>query len=147
MLPEDSGSAKQPFDLDQVKALVRSADGDWKGAIMVALYTGARLRDLVNMRWESIDLQNKWITFRASKTRQRSKVPIKIPMHEALYDFLLELPASDSGKSLLFPSLAVKGTGGRSVFRWRLAALWSEQRCAEKWRESAPVKRGAQSIL
>ena len=109
MLPEDSGSAKQSFDLDQVKALVRSADGDWKGAIMVALYTGARLSDLVNMRWESIDLQNKWITFRASKTRQRSKVPIKIPMHEALYDFLLELPASDSGKSLLFPSLAVKG--------------------------------------
>ena len=147
MLPEDSGSAKQPFDLDQVKALVRSADGDWKGAIMVALYTGARLSDLVNMRWESIDLQNKWITFRASKTRQRSKVPIKIPMHEALYDFLLELPASDSGKSLLSRLSPLRGRAAEAVFRWRLAALWSEQRCAEKWRESAPVKRGAQSIL
>ena len=83
---------------------------------MVALYTGARLSDLVNMRWESIDLQNKWITFRASKTRQRSKVPIKIPMHEALYDFLLELPASDSGKSLLSRLSPLRGRAAEASF-------------------------------
>ena len=59
MLPDDCESAKQPFDLDQVKGLLRSADGYWKGAIMVALYTGARLRDVVNMQWESVDLQSR----------------------------------------------------------------------------------------
>jgi integrase len=60
------------------------------------------------MRWESVDLQNKWIAFRAGKTKQR----LKLPMPEALHEFLLELPAPDSGKEFLFPSLAGKRTGG-----------------------------------
>jgi integrase len=110
MLPEDSEAARQPFDLEQVKALLRAASGDWRGAIMVALYTGARLADVANMRWESVDLQNKWISFRASKNKQR----IKLPIHDALQDFFLELPAPDSGRAFLFPSLAGKSTGGKS---------------------------------
>jgi integrase len=119
MLPEDAEPAKQPFDIEQVKALLRCSTGDWKGAIMGALYTGARLQDVANMRWESVDLQNKWLAFRVGKTKQR----IKLPMHEALYDFLLELPAPDTGKAFLFPSLAGKGTGGRSGLSMAFARI------------------------
>ena len=86
---------------------------------MVALYTGARLQDVANMRWESVDLQNKWISFRVGKTKQR----LKLPMHEALHDFLLELPAPDSGKAFLFPSLAGKGTGGKSGLSMAFARI------------------------
>jgi integrase len=119
MLPENAEPAKQPFDIDQVKAILRAATGDWRAAIMVALYTGARLQDVTNMRWESVDLQNKWIAFRAGKNKQR----IKLPMHEALHDCLLELPAPDSGKAFLFPSLAGKGTGGRSGLSMAFARI------------------------
>jgi integrase len=119
MMPEDAEPAKQPFDIDQVKALLQAPTGDWRGAIMVALYTGARLQDVANMRWESVDLQNKWITFRVGKTKQR----IKLPMHEALYDFLLELSAPDNGKAFLFPSLAGKRTGGRSGLSMAFARI------------------------
>jgi integrase len=97
-------------DLDQVKAILKAAKGDWRGAIMIALYTGARLQDVTDMSWESVDLQNKWIAFRAGKTRQR----IKIPIHDSLHDYLLELPAPDSGKAFLFPTLAGKRTDGKS---------------------------------
>jgi integrase len=110
MLPEDRDTARQPFTVEQVKVILKAAEGDWRGAIMVALYTGARLQDVANMRWESVDLQNKWIAFRAGKNKQR----LKLPMHEALHDFLLELPAPDNGKAFLFPSLAGKDTGGKS---------------------------------
>jgi integrase len=68
------------------------------------------MKDVANLRWESVDLQSKWISFKAGKTRQR----IKIPMHDSLHDFLLELPAPDSAKAFLFPSLAGKSTGGKS---------------------------------
>jgi integrase len=108
MLPVDGEPSRQPFTVEQVKAILKTAEGDWRGAIMVALYTGARLQDVADMRWESVDLQNKWIAFRAGKTKQR----LKLPMHEALCEFLLELPAPDSGKEFLFPSLAGKRTGG-----------------------------------
>jgi len=109
-LPEDSESPKQPFTLEQIKALLRHAEGDWKGVIMMTLYTGMRLKDVANLRWENVDLPNKWISFKAGKTRQR----IKIPMHDALHEFLLELPAPDSGDACLFPSLAEKRTSGKS---------------------------------
>jgi integrase len=119
MLPESAETAKQPFDIEQVKALLKAAPGDWRGAIMVALYTGARLQDVANMRWESVDLQNNWISFRAGKTKQR----LKLPMHEALRDFLLELPTADTSKAFLFPSLAGKGTGGRSGLSMAFARI------------------------
>jgi integrase len=35
-------------------------------------------------------------------------------MHDALHEFLLELPAPDSGKEFLFASLAGKSTSGKS---------------------------------
>lgn len=137
MLREDSESAKQPFDLDQVTALLRSADGDWKGAIMVALYTGARLRDVVNMRWESVDLQSKWISFKVGKTKQR----LKLPMHDALHDFLLELPAPDSSKAFLSPSLAGKGTGGKSGLSMAFARIMERAKVrGEVVRKSAGEK-------
>lgn len=110
MLPTDNESTKRPFDIEQVKAILKEAKGDWRGAIMVALYTGARLQDVTDMRWDSVDLEKKWISFRAGKTSQR----IKIPIHDSLQDFLLSLPASDSGKAFLFPSLTGKRTGGKS---------------------------------
>jgi integrase len=109
-LPEDSESPKQPFTLEQIKALLHHAEGDWKGVIIVTLYSGMRLKDVANLRWENVDLPNKWISFKAGKTRQR----IKIPMHDSLHDFLLELPAPDTGKEFLFPSLAGKKTSGKS---------------------------------
>ena len=119
MLPEDRESVKQPFTVEQVQAILRAARGGWPGAIMVALYTGARLQDVADMRWESVDLQNKWIAFRVGKTKQR----LKLPMHEALHEFLLELPAPDSGKAFLFPSLAGKRTGGKSGLSMAFARI------------------------
>jgi integrase len=124
MLPKDAGPARQPFTIEQVQAILKAAQGEWRGVIMAALYTGARLQDVVNMRWESVDLQNKWIAFRAGKTKQR----IRLPMHEALHEFLLELPAPDSSKAFLFPSLAGKQTGGKSGLSMAFARIMHRAR-------------------
>src|SRR4029453_1507164 len=37
MLPTLSESTRQPFELAQAKAILKAAQGDWRGAIMVAL--------------------------------------------------------------------------------------------------------------
>ena len=124
MLPEDTDPARQPFAIEQVQVILRAAEGDWRGVIMVALYTGARLQDVANMRWESVDLENKWIAFKVGKTKQR----LKLPMHEALHEFLLELPAPDNGKAFLFPSLAGKGTGGKSGLSMAFARIMERAR-------------------
>jgi len=142
MLPEDTDPARQPFSVEQVQAILRAAEGDWRGAIMVALYTGARLQDVVNMRWESVDLQNKWITFKVGKTKQR----LKLPMLDALHEFLLELPAPSNGKSFLFPSLAGKGSGGKSGLSMAFAhyGAWP---CARRSRKRTARREGSQREL
>jgi hypothetical protein len=64
------------------------------------------LQDVTDMRWESVDLQNKWIAFRAGKTRQCNSLR-----------FPSELPAPIvKGVSL---TLTGKERVGNPVFRWR----------------------------
>jgi integrase len=46
---------KQAFTTEHVRLLLTAAEGDWKGAIIAGYTTGARLGDVVNLRWENID--------------------------------------------------------------------------------------------
>jgi integrase len=105
-LRNNEEASRRPFTLEEIQALLRASDGDdWYGAILVATYTGTRLHDAANLKWESIDLDGRWISYRASKTRKR----IKIPMHDALYRWLKKR-IRGINKAPLFPELAGKST-------------------------------------
>jgi integrase len=108
---------KGTFTPAQISSLLRNAEGDWRGAILLGYYTGARLGDVANMRWESVDLTAGVIQFRASKTKKQ----VMIPLHDDLRKELLERPGV--GRAFLFPSLAGKGTGGRYGLSGRFAAI------------------------
>src|SRR4029453_10888196 len=58
------------FTSAQVSKLIRAADGDWPGAILLAYYSGARLSDVANMQWSTIDWHKKLIRFTPSKTKK-----------------------------------------------------------------------------
>jgi integrase len=115
-LPEETAE-RSAFASKQVAKLVGAADGDWKGAILLAYYTGARLRDVANMRWNAIDIKRQLITFTPSKTKKAQT----IPLHAELEGHLLKSPGI--GKAFLFPSLAGKGTGGKSGLSRQFAAI------------------------
>jgi integrase len=101
----------------QVSKLLRAAEGDWKGAILLGYYTGARLGDVANMRWSSIDLGQRLIHFTPTKTKK----PVTIPLHWDLKRELFKKPGI--GKAFLFPSLAGKGTGGKHGLSGRFAGI------------------------
>ena len=108
---KEEQASKGTFDIEQIQALLKAArTADWRGAILLAFYTGARLQDVANMRWKSVDLEDQLISFRAGKTREN----VTVPMHPELHAYLLELPAPDSSQAFLFPSLAGMRTSGRS---------------------------------
>jgi integrase len=108
---------KGTFTPPQVAKLVRAADGDWRGAILLGYYTGARLSDVANMRWDAIDWRNKVIRFTPSKTKK----PVTIPLHPDLERELLKNPGI--GGATLFPSLAGKATGGKHGLSGRFVAI------------------------
>lgn len=115
-LPVDS-EEKGTFTQAQVAELLQAAEGDWKGAILLAYYTGARLGDVSNMRWNAIDLKRQFISFTPSKTKK----PVTIPLHPDLERELLKRPGI--GKAFLFPSLAGRGTGGKHGLSGRFVAI------------------------
>ncbi len=84
--------------------------GDWRLATLLGFYVGGRLRDMVNLKWGDIDLQNGTLTFTPLKTRK----PVMVPLHHELRDELLALPSTDDPTAPLMPSLAGRPTGGRA---------------------------------
>jgi integrase len=115
-LPEQTAE-RSTFTPEQIGQLIAAADGDWKGLILLAYYTGGRLRDLANLRWNAIDLKRTIITFTPSKTGK----PVAIPLHPDLERHLLASPGI--GKAFLFPSLAGRGTGGKTGLSGQFAAI------------------------
>ena len=64
-----------------------------------------RLHDAANLKWEAIDPDGRWISYRAAKTRKR----IKVPMHDALYAWLKKQIRGIKAAPL-FPELCGKST-------------------------------------
>jgi integrase len=106
----DMDEEKGTFDIEQIHALLAVSDGEWQGLILIGFYTGQRLRDIVKLRWESIDLERQNITFRQQKTATR----VVIPIHPELHAYLMGLPAPDDADAFVFPVLAAKRTSGKS---------------------------------
>ena len=96
-------SSRKPFTTEQVAALMDAAtSADWRGAILFSYCTGARLADVGNLTWDAINLPGKLVTYTAKKTGTE----VTIPLHPSLEAHLLEMPAPDTGKAFIFPSLA-----------------------------------------
>jgi integrase len=105
------------FTPAQVAKLVRAADDDWRRAILLGYYTGARLGDVANMQWNAIDWRNKVIQFTPSKTKK----PLAIPLHLQLERELLK--NAGIGKAPMFPALVGKETGGKHGLSGQFAAI------------------------
>jgi len=117
---EEDSVEREPFTPDEIKKLLKAASGEWKGAILFAYFTGARLSDVANMPWGAIDLDKRLISFTPKKTKRGKKV-LRIPLHPDLEKELLKHPGV--GNAPLFPSLAGRGTGGAHGLSAEFAAI------------------------
>jgi integrase len=103
--------AKDVFSPQQVAWLVKAAEGeDWEGAILVAYSTGARLQDVANLRWSSIDSENGILQFHERKGDKT----VTVGIHPDLEDWISRHPPSDDPEAYLFPTLAERSGAGRN---------------------------------
>ena len=107
---ESTRIEKGIFTAEEISKLLEKANLDWRGAILVGYFTGARLKDVCNLRWSNVDLEKRLITFRAGKTGQL----ITVAIHPELEEHLLSGNTSDDPQAFLFRSLAGKSGGGKS---------------------------------
>ena len=111
---KDDAKRKGVFTPEQVNALVKAAEGDWKGLILAGFYLGARLSDVANLRWSNIDLVSDIKTIRFQPRKGGGEVVTLI--HPTLEDYLLpRMPTKRAdADAFLFPSLAQRNASGLS---------------------------------
>jgi integrase len=73
---EVDASQRRPFERGEIKKLLAVATGDWRTMILIALYTGLRLRDCANLTWREIHLDTATIELPTQKTGRRVGIPI-----------------------------------------------------------------------
>jgi integrase len=114
LIDDGADIEKDVFTPEQIRALVIEAQGDWKGAILCGYYTGLRLKDVTELRWESIDADISKLELVPSKTRRKKKKrKVVLPIHPELAAWLKK-QTRGIGKAAVFPTLAGKSGGGKS---------------------------------
>jgi integrase len=112
--PERTDSThKATFTGEQIATVLAVADEDWKGAILLAYGTGARLGDVARLRWSNLDVANGVVVFRQQKTREEAV----IGLHPDFLDWLATRRVPENPEAPVFSSLAevrVKGEKGLS---------------------------------
>ena len=100
-------AGREPFILEEIARLVQTAQGDWRGAILLGATSGLRLGDVVNLRWESVDLDANLLRIATEKTG----TTVVLPIHPDFAQWLVGRPRG-IGKAPVFPDLAGKRIGG-----------------------------------
>src|SRR5262249_40144444 len=97
-------SRRRDFSLSEIKRILSAcADNqEWRGLVLLGLYTGQRLGDLARLTWRGINLERREIAFTAKKTGRRIILPLVAP----LVDYLSSFPATDNPDAFLFPRAA-----------------------------------------
>lgn len=100
---------KDVFTEEQMQALLKTAEGDWRGMVLGGYYTGLRLKDLSNLEWQAVDIEAAVLKIRTGKTG----AVVTIPLHADLLAWL-KGRTRGIGKAPIFPTLAGKAGGGKS---------------------------------
>ena len=82
---------------DELQRMVDSADSPLKEIILVALNTGMRKGEILNLEWGQVDLDNNSIT-----TESKTGMIRKIPMNEKLFELLSQLSMKRNNRKYVF---------------------------------------------
>ena len=107
-LPKDIGMERGTFTPAEIKMLVDAADGEWKTMILFGAYSGARLVDCSQMKWEFVDLAEQILTYWQGKT---GKI-VPVPLHPELLAHLNQLAGTDKPAVFIMPELARQSAEG-----------------------------------
>jgi integrase len=97
---------RRPFTPDELKALLSVAPPEWTTAILIGLYTGLRLGDVIALKWEQVDLSKKVFTLVTQKTGRTVINPIATP----LLRHLLKIKISKNDTGSICSGLRIKAT-------------------------------------
>jgi len=108
-LKEKSGAKRRPLTMPELKKVLDVCNDEWRGMVLLGLYTGQRLSDLAGLTWGCVDLESKVVSFTTKKTDR----PMQLPLAEPLQRYLLARPSADTPDAPVLPAIhATLASGG-----------------------------------
>lgn len=121
LLPKEQESRRN-FTPEELVKVCKTATGSFRYMIGLGLYTGMRLGDVVNLRWDEVNLKEGFIEHIPGKTK-RLKKKIKLPLHPVLESLLKALRAT-SKDEFLFPAERAQYQADKAALSKRIQQLF-----------------------
>lgn len=113
---------REIFTAEELDSIANAAEEEWKTAILIARYTGARLSDCAGMTWDNVHFNVATIEYSDRKTGK----DYVVPLHPRLEKHLLSLASTDAPNGLLCPKLAKMETGGRNGLSYKFREIMAK---------------------
>lgn len=84
VLKRTDKNERRPFTPQEIQKLLPHLPPEWKSLVMLGLYTGQRLGDIVRLRWRDVDETAGEIRLVTKKTGRAQKIPIAEPLRRYL---------------------------------------------------------------
>jgi len=94
---------RRPFTGKELTALLTHAGEEWRTMILIAFYTGLRLRDCANLTWRNVELDTNTLNVLTEKTKRQQVLPLAEPLARHLSGM-----AGDDPDGALCPTLRGK---------------------------------------
>ena len=127
-------SKRRSFTPDEVRLVLKQAEGEWIGMILCGYCTGQRLGDIAGLRWNQVNLQASEIGF--TQVKKRGKL-VPVPMAAQLEEWFLKAPAPDDPNAFVFPR---SGLTNISILSRQFLRLLQKARLAAP-RDDSPKNR------
>lgn len=92
-------TTRRAFTLDEMRRILKVADGEWLGIILFGLYTGQRLSDITGLAWNQIDMEKGVVSYVTAKTG----AVLDLPMAAPLLDWIGKARVPKSPHAPVFP--------------------------------------------
>jgi integrase len=108
-LPKEESSEREVFTHEEIQKLITATPTlEWQTLILLGYFTGARLCDCVQMKWENVFPAEGVISYQQQKTGKK----VVVPMHFHVIKHLKYM-ATFGTTGFLCPKLVAKGSGGK----------------------------------
>ena len=93
-------TTRRAFTLEEMRRILATADGEWRGIVLFGLYTGQRLSDITSLTWNQIDTAEGVVRYVTAKTG----ASLTIPMATPLLDWIGAARVPRSAHAPVFPT-------------------------------------------
>jgi len=128
MVKTDESKKRRAFSMPELKRIIEvCGNSEWRGIVLMGLYTGQRLGDCVSVRWQDIDLTEQEIHIRTKKTAR----PMSLPIAPPLLKYLMS-NAGDDPNAPVFPKASASYDQSRSTVSRQFGEILATAGLAEK---------------